>query len=162
MAKKQKGVVSTEQDHDRDSAHAAEAQSHEHEHAQDHGPDHPHHDHGHDHDHDKFEFVEDPIFDVSYKGDCQYEVKVTVPLANEAKQSEEMYTELKDDAELPGFRRGRAPIGLLQKKFGKAVKGQVAAKLVGAAFEKLVKDQKLKPSGYPDIEGLEKENERPA
>jgi trigger factor len=102
------------------------------------------------------------VFDVNYKGECQYEVKVTIPVANEAKQSEEMYTELKDEAELPGFRRGRAPVALLQKKFGKHVKGQVAAKLVGAAFEKLVKDQKLKPMGNPDVDGLENEKERPA
>ncbi len=168
MAKKRKGVVSTEHDHDRDLGHDPERRhGHDHDHDPEHGHardhDHAHPDHAHpDPDKDKFTFVEDPIFDVSYKGDCQYEVKVTVPLANEAKQSVEMYTELKDEAELPGFRRGRAPIGLLQKKFGKAVKGQVAAKLVGAAFEKLVKDQKLKPSGYPDIEGLENEKERPA
>jgi len=162
MEKNQKRGVSTEHDHDRDLGHTPERRhGHDHDHDNEHHHDHGH-DHSHDHDHDKFEFVEDPIFDVSYKGECQYEVKVIVPLANEAKQSEEMYTELKDDAELPGFRRGRAPIGLLQKKFGKAVKGQVAAKLVGAAFEKLVKDQKLKPNGYPDIEGLENEKERPS
>jgi trigger factor len=158
MARKLKRDVSTEHDHDRDLGHAAE-HSHTHDDDHDHGHDHGHEHHNHDH--DQFKFVEDPIFDVTYKGHCQYEVKVTVPVANEAKQSEEMYTELKDDAELPGFRRGRAPIGLLQKKFGKAVKGQVAAKLVGAAFEKLVKDQKLKPAGSPDIDGLENEKDRP-
>ena len=29
----------------------------------------------------EFEFVEDPTFGIDYKGDCAYEVKVTVPAA---------------------------------------------------------------------------------
>lgn len=120
------------------------------------------HDHDHDHDHDEFEFVEDPQFDIDYKGECQYEVKVTVPVANEKKKAEEMFGELKTEAELPGFRRGRAPIKLIEKKFGKAVKSEVAAKLVSAAFQKLVKDEDLKPANFPDIEGLDEEKERPA
>jgi len=157
MAKKHKGAISTEHDHARDPGHTEEAHEH-HEHDHDHGHEHHHH----DHDHDKFEFVEAPKFEINYKGECQYEVKVLVPLANESKQAEEMYTELQEEAELPGFRRGRAPVALLQKKFGKAVKGQVAAKLVGAAFDKLVKDEKLKPMGHPDIDGLENEKDRPA
>lgn len=115
----------------------------------------------HEHDHDEFEFVEDPKFDVNYKGDCQYEVKVTVPPANEKKQAEEMFSELKTDAELPGFRRGRAPIKLIERKFGKVVKNEVTAKLVSAAFQKLVKDEDLKPAHFPDIDGLDEEKERP-
>ncbi|HUW61764.1 MAG TPA: trigger factor [Candidatus Bathyarchaeia archaeon] len=107
----------------------------------------------------EFEFVEDPVFDVDYKGDCAYEVKVTVPLANEAKLSEDVFEELRKDAEVPGFRRGRAPRKLIERKFAKAVRSDVELKLVSAAFQKLVKDKDLSPLGLPEIEGLEKEKE---
>ena len=56
-----------------------------------------------------FSFVEDPTFDIDYKQNCAYEVKVTIPTVNEAKQAEELFDELSREAELPGFRRGRAP-----------------------------------------------------
>jgi trigger factor len=163
MAKKktQPAEAATEKhEHDHDHDH-----DHEHEHEHEHGHEHGHeHEHGHHHHHDdeKFKFVEDPVFDVNYKGECQYEVKVTVPIANERKKAEEMYSELKDEAEIPGFRRGRAPVKLIERKFGKAVKGEVAAKLVSAAYEKLIEDQKLKPYGYPDIDGMENNKDRPA
>ncbi len=124
------------------------------------GHDHDHDDHDHDHDDEEFEFAEDPTFEIDYKGDCAYEVKVSVPTANEKKQAGEMFDELKSDAEIPGFRRGRAPLKLVEKKFSKAVQGEVKAKLVGAAFQKLVKDEDLKPSGYPDIDGLDDKSER--
>ena len=103
----------------------------------------------------EYEFAEEPTFQVDYKGDCAYEVKVTIPAANTAKQSEEMFEELQGEAELPGFRRGKAPRKLLERKFGKAVRGEAAEKLVSAAFRKLVKTEDLKPINYPDVEGLE-------
>lgn len=121
------------------------------------------HENDHDHDHeDEFEFVEDPSFDIDYKGDCQYEVKVTVAASNKQKQAAKMYEELKSDAELPGFRKGRAPVKLIEAKFSKAVKSEVAGKLVGAAFQKLIKDEDLKPSGYPDVDGLDDEKDSPS
>lgn len=110
----------------------------------------------------EFEFVEDPVFDITYKGDCAYEVKVVVPAANEQKQSDELYGELKHEAIVPGFRKGRAPIKLIQKKFEKYVKSEVESRLVTEAFRKLVKDQDLRPISTPDIEELDKEKPRGA
>ncbi len=109
---------------------------------------------------EEFKFVEDPTFDVDYKGECAYVVKVVVPAANKQKQADTLYDELKHDAEVPGFRRGRAPRKLIERKFAKAVRGEVEGKLVNAAFRKLLEDNKLKAIGLPDIEGLEAEQER--
>jgi trigger factor len=108
------------------------------------------------------DFVEDPTFEVDYKGDCAYEVQVTIPAANETEKSSEMLDELKKEAEVPGFRPGRAPRKLIEKKFGKIVKGEVEAKLVSAAFQKLIKDEDLHPLGMPDIDGLDEQKDRPA
>ena len=110
----------------------------------------------------EYEFAEEPTFNVDYKGDCAYEVKVNIPAANTLKQSEEMFEELQGEAELPGFRRGRVPRKLVERKFGKAVRGEAVEKLVGAAFRKLIKTEDLKPIDYPDIEGLETVHELPA
>ncbi len=104
---------------------------------------------------EEFSFVEDPEFDVDYKGDCAYEVKVTIPAANEEQQAKELFDELSHEAELPGFRKGRAPRRLLEKKFAKHVKREVEEKLVTAALEKLVKDKDLRPMGDLDIDGLD-------
>ena len=107
-----------------------------------------------------FTFVEDPTFDIDYKGDCAYEVKVSIPAANESEKAKEMIKELKSEAELPGFRRGKAPAKLVERKFSKYVKQEVIGKLIGEAFQKLVDDNELKPMGHPDIEGMEEEAER--
>ena len=108
----------------------------------------------------EFTFVEDPTFDIDYKGDCAYEVKVSVPAANATKQSEEMFDQLQEEVEVPGFRRGRAPKKLVERKFAKAVKSDVERKLVGEAFQKLMDDEKLNPIALPDVDGLEDSVER--
>jgi trigger factor len=113
-------------------------------------------------DEDEFSFAEAPVFDIDYKGDCAYEVKVTVPVANEVEQSKEMLQEIKQDAEIPGFRRGKAPVKLVERKFSKAVKKEVVGKLVSESFQKLVTDEDLKPIGYPDIDGLDDDADRKA
>ena len=46
----------------------------------------------------EFTFAEEPTFQVDYKGDCAYEVKVAIPAANTLKQPEEMYEQLQGDA----------------------------------------------------------------
>jgi len=109
---------------------------------------------------EEFKFVEDPSFDIDYKGDCEYEVKVTIPPANTAKVNEDVFEEIRKEAEVPGFRRGRAPRKLLERKFGKIVRGEVEQKLVNAAFDKLVKDKDLDPLTVPEVDGLEEEVER--
>jgi trigger factor len=146
---------------DTSTATAEDAESHDHDHGHDHDHDHGHHPH-HDHDHEEeFEFVEDPTYNVDYKGECAYEVGVSIPPANLKKQASEVFDELKDEAQVPGFRRGKVPRKLLERKFGKHVRGEVMEKLVSAAFRKLVKDQDLRPISLPDIEGLEDLKELP-
>ena len=116
-------------------------------------------DHDHEHDEDELTFVEDPVFDVDYKGDCAYEVKVTIPYANKKKQSEELLEEIQGEAEVPGFRKGRAPRKLVERKFSKHVRKEVESKLVAAAFRKLVDDQDLYPISYPAVDGLSEDED---
>lgn len=99
--------------------------------------------------------MEDPSFTLDYKGDCLYDVKVSVPGANTRKAAEEVYSELEEHAELPGFRRGKAPRRLIERKYAKAVRSDVTEKVVSASFRKLLEVHKLKPIAAPKIEGLE-------
>lgn len=104
---------------------------------------------------EKFAFVVDPVFDLQYKGDCAYEVKITVAAANLEKETTAQFDELMEMVELPGFRKGKAPLKLLQNKFGRNVKAEVVGKLVEESFKKLVDDEKLRVWQTPAVENLE-------
>jgi trigger factor len=60
------------------------------------------------------------------------------------------------EAELPGFRKGRVPRWLVEKRFGQALRKEAKTELVASAFNKAVEDLKLKVVGQPGGGNLEK------
>lgn len=53
------------------------------------------------------------------------------------------------DAELPGFRRGRAPRRLIERKFAPAIRKEAKNRLIGTAFQRAIDENKLKVVGDP-------------
>ncbi len=53
------------------------------------------------------------------------------------------------DAELPGFRKGRAPRRLVERKFAPAIRKDTKNRLISAAFQQAVQDHNLKVVGDP-------------
>jgi trigger factor len=59
-------------------------------------------------------------------------------------------------AALPGFRPGRVPRQLVEKKFGEGIRKEAKDQLIGEAFRKAIDDLKLKLVGEPTATGIEK------
>ncbi len=68
---------------------------------------------------------------------------------------ESMYTELSDDAVIPGFRRGRAPRRLIEKRFGDSVNEDVKNQLLQDSYTQAIEDHDLKVVGEPEIKDIE-------
>ena len=62
---------------------------------------------------------------------------------------------------LPGFRKGKAPIGIVRKKYEPNVLSEVMEKLVQEKTSDLVKDKKLKPFRQPRIDIRKYEKQQP-
>ncbi len=58
---------------------------------------------------------------------------------------------VKRQAKLPGFRPGKAPLSLIEKRFGKDVEGDVMEKLVPEYYANALKEANLKPVGRPEF-----------
>ena len=63
-------------------------------------------------------------------GPCKKKVVIEIPEEAIKKATDEQYGELHKEAQIPGFRKGRAPRRLLEKRFGKEVSEQVKLKLL--------------------------------
>jgi len=58
------------------------------------------------------------------------------------------------EAALPGFRRGKAPRPLLEKRFGGAILAETRNQLMSEAYSKAIEEHKLRPNGDPrPVEG---------
>lgn len=77
---------------------------------------------------------------------------VVVPAKTFEEKVEERLKEVGKTANMPGFRKGKAPLSYLQKRFGDAVKGEALDGLVQDATTKLVKENDLRPAVQPKLE----------
>jgi len=85
-------------------------------------------------------------------GPCKMKVIVEVAPENVKKATDEQYESLRTDAIVPGFRKGRAPRRLLEKRFGKEASEQIKLKLLADASDSALKDNNLDVLREPDID----------
>ena len=85
-------------------------------------------------------------------GPCKKKISVEIPPEKISKALDEQYEDLRKNALVPGFRKGRAPRRLLEKRFGKESTLQVKLKLLMDASEAAMKDNNVEAIGEPDID----------
>jgi len=85
-------------------------------------------------------------------GPCKKKINIEIP--EEAIQSitDEQYENLRKDALVPGFRKGRAPRRLLEKRFGKETASQIKLKLLADASDSAIKDNEINVLREPEID----------
>jgi trigger factor len=85
-------------------------------------------------------------------GPCKKRVSIEIPEEKIKNATDEKYKELRKEALVPGFRKGRAPRRLLEKRFGKETTEQIKLKLLIDASDSAVKDKELQIIGEPDVD----------
>jgi len=80
--------------------------------------------------------------------------RLTINIPSEVIQSEtdSIYDRLKMSVRIPGFRPGKAPRSLLEKRFGRSVEAEVIEKIVPKYYFEAVKEANIEPVSYPNIE----------
>jgi len=85
--------------------------------------------------------------------DGAVELTVTIPWADVAKTYEAVVVHMVEEAELPGFRKGKAPRDLVEKNMDKTKVCEEALKsLIPKSYNDAIVEQKVKPIVNPKIE----------
>jgi len=85
-------------------------------------------------------------------GPCKKKISIEIPQEAIKAATDEQYESLRKEAIVPGFRRGRAPRRLLEKRFGKETAEQIKLKLLAEASDSAVKDNEVNILREPDID----------
>lgn len=83
-------------------------------------------------------------------GPARKRLTIEIPESRISAKTEKLFGKLEDEAVLPGFRRGRAPRRLLEKRFASSVRDDVRSQLIAEAYEQAIADQKLDVIGEPE------------
>jgi trigger factor len=85
-------------------------------------------------------------------GPCKKHIKVTVERKDIDGRMGEKFKELMVDAPVAGFRPGKAPKKIVERRFAKEVGDQVKAEVLLASLQQLAEDHDIAPLTAPDID----------
>lgn len=78
-------------------------------------------------------------------------LSIELPESRIKAKIEESFDTLSNDAVLPGFRKGRAPRRLLEKRFADSVQGDVKNQLLSESYHQALESEGLDVIGEPDV-----------
>ena len=91
------------------------------------------------------------------KNDVDHEIEIIVPYEELLPLFEKAYREEAKNITLPGFRRGKAPLQIVRKRFGTSIEYQVIEKLSNDYFRTALEERDIKPLGQPVLHTLDYE-----
>lgn len=83
--------------------------------------------------------------DITELGPTKRVLKIEVPEEEVSKRFDKVYAELNRQVRIPGFRPGKAPMALLEKRYAKAVEEDVARQLMPDYYERAVRQAGIVP-----------------
>jgi trigger factor len=86
---------------------------------------------------------------------CRRELELEIPADEVSKKMESVAKEFARLATIPGFRKGKAPVSLIRRRFADDIKGEVLQTLVPERVEKALAEQKLSPVTQPKVDKLD-------
>ena len=90
--------------------------------------------------------------EVEEAGPATKKVRVTIPRQRIEAMSERTMKELRVGAAMPGFRRGKAPRHIIEKRFGKVLRDQVQQDLLRESYQQALERNELAPLGDPEFD----------
>jgi trigger factor len=82
---------------------------------------------------------------------CNRKLKIEIPLGDYQSKLKAYYQKLGREVKVPGFRPGKVPASIMEKRFGPEVKQEVLTQLVSDSISQGIQDNKLRAMGDPSI-----------
>ena len=102
---------------------------------------------------------------VEEAGPARKRLVITVPPEAIADRMEDSIGTLMNEANLPGFRKGRAPRQLIERKFGSALRNETKNQIIADAYSSAIEEQSITPVGEPEpvekLDDIELEDGKP-
>ncbi|MDB4626214.1 trigger factor [bacterium] len=86
---------------------------------------------------------------------CKQLIRVDVPEETVKQKMDVITGEFRRQANLPGFRAGKAPKHMVIKSYGDRIEQEVRKDLVNEGYRKAIKDNDLHTVGNPDVEEIQ-------
>ena len=83
--------------------------------------------------------------EVTDEGPCRKRLKIEISLEKVEEELDTTYRQLRDTVQVPGFRKGKAPLALMKKRYRTGVQADVEEELKARAVEEQFEAAEWKP-----------------
>jgi trigger factor len=97
---------------------------------------------------------------IEQKESCIVDLHIELPPERFQAEWSEVGAEYRRQANLPGFRKGQAPLAIVEKKYAQDIEQEVTRKLLDGAVREAIVEQKLKPVQTPNVSEIKLESDR--
>jgi trigger factor len=97
----------------------------------------------------------DVKFELTEGEKCKRTLKITVSAEQVKEKFDAVYKELRAEAEIPGFRKGKAPLSTIRARYGKNAQKDVLEDLMDESYAEALKQSGLDPVSYPSISDVD-------
>jgi trigger factor len=94
------------------------------------------------------------------KETCIVDLHIELPPERFQAEWKEVGSEYRRLANLPGFRKGKAPLAIVEKKYAQDMESEVTRKLMDSAVREAINEQKLSPVQSPNVREVKLEGDR--
>lgn len=91
-------------------------------------------------------------YDIKKEPKCVLGLDIEIPWSKTDRKLEEIYTEIKKHASIPGFRKGKIPMEMIKSKYGKQAEGELLNTLPSEVLREIMLKEKIRPVTTPKIE----------
>lgn len=95
--------------------------------------------------------------DVKFSGEHSAQISIDLPENELAPILTQFFAQKQKDATVKGFRKGKAPIKMIQKVFAKEARAAASDRVVELAYGMAIRDHKLKPLAQPKVNSFKDE-----
>ena len=86
---------------------------------------------------------------------CRKKLRVEIAAERVAGTRAEILQEFRKFANIPGFRPGKAPEPMVEKRYAGEIDEELRKRLIPESYREVLAEQKLKVVGYPQVESVE-------
>merc|ERR1711879_96681 len=92
--------------------------------------------------------------------DIEKEIEVILGYDEIKKELEEAYHKERKNIAMPGFRKGKVPMGMIKKMYGEAIEYKACEDIANDKFFEVMKSSELQPVNTPSLTDLNYEKEK--
>ena len=97
----------------------------------------------------------EPKVDITDNGPCSKSLTITIPADAVDERLEVSLGTVAAEANLPGFRKGKIPRRIVERRFGDAIRQEAQGQLMSDAYTKAIESNELQVLGEPTFEQTE-------